>query len=110
MTIYMTNRTDQIKALSSESRIEILRLLDDAAAHFGHQESADPAEFGVCVNLIAEKLGVSQPTASRHIDLLKRAGFLKVRRWRQWSYCSRDEAAIGEYHRWLRETLNVRAS
>lgn len=106
----MVERVDQIKALSNESRIEILRLLDDPARNFGHQESADPARVGVCVNLIAERLGLSQPTTSRHIELLRRAGFLRIRRQQKWSYCSRDETALANYYDWLRKELSIRSA
>lgn len=104
----MPDRSDQIKALASESRMEILRLLDDPTGNFGHQNSADPAEIGVCMNLIAERLGVSQPTTSRHIDLLRRAGFIAIRRQQKWSYCSRDEENLAEYHTWLRQQLGIK--
>ena len=98
-------RITQSKALASKSRMEILKLLKQPLANFPHQKSADPSEFGVCMNLIAERLGVSQPTVSRHIDLLRQAGFLRVKRQHRWSYCSRDEEGLTEYHRWLKDEL-----
>lgn len=103
----MPNRSDQIKALASESRMEILRLLADPEASFAHQESADPVKTGVCMNLIAERLGVSQPTVSRHIELLHRADFLTIVRRQKWAYCARNEVALSEYHRWLRDNLGI---
>ncbi len=107
--MFMTNREDQIKALASELRMEILRVLDDPGEHFSHQVSADPVELGVCVHLLASKFGVSQPTMSRHLELLKRAGFLVAKRQQKWTYCSRDESALAEYSEWLRGSLNIRA-
>lgn len=104
----MPNREDQVKALANETRIEILRALDRPLEHFAGQESADPVETGVCVQLIAAHFGVSQPTMSRHIELLKRAGFINARRQRKWTYCSRDEAALAEYADWLKATLRIR--
>ncbi|WP_269585574.1 ArsR/SmtB family transcription factor [Roseibium sp. Sym1] len=103
----MTSRTDQIKALASENRMQILRLLMAPGTEFSHQESADPETVGVCMNLIAERLGVSQPTVSRHIELLRRAGFLTVRKQQKWSYCARDEDALREYHGWLAGSLGI---
>ena len=108
MTNHMAERPDQIKALASENRMHILRLLIEPRKEFAHQESADPETVGVCMNLIADRLGVSQPTVSRHIELLHRAGFLKIRKQQKWSYCSRDEEALREYHQWLAGTLGVR--
>ncbi len=105
----MTDRIDQIKALSSECRIEVLRLLDEPGANFAHQESADPTTIGVCMNLIADRIGVSQPTMSRHIEILRRAGFLKIQRRQKWSYCSRDESNLADYHRWLGGELSIKS-
>ena len=104
----MTNREDQVKALANETRIEVLRLLDDPAAHFSKQESADPVVVGVCVQLLAEHFGVSQPTMSRHIELLKRAGFIVAKRQQKWTYCSRNEAALSGYAAWLKALLNIK--
>ncbi|MCG8356282.1 MAG: helix-turn-helix domain-containing protein [Kiloniellales bacterium] len=104
----MPNREDQVKALANETRIEVLRLLDDPAAHFSKQESADPVEVGVCVQLLAEHFGVSQPTMSRHIELLKRAGFIVANRLQKWTYCSRDDAVLADYARWLKSSLNIK--
>lgn len=97
----MKDRSSQIRALASEQRLQVLRLLKAPGEHFARQTSADPVEFGVCLTHIAEALEVSQPTASRHVDLLRQAGFITVRRQGKWSYCKRDEAALGEYVRWL---------
>ena len=104
----MTIREDQVKALANETRIEVLRLLDDPSAHFSMQESANPEEFGVCVQLLAEHFKVSQPTMSRHIELLKRAGFIAAKRLQKWTYCSRDEAALTDYAEWLKSSLNIK--
>jgi len=84
----------------------ILRLLASPEERFSDQWSADPAEFGICTTLIAQALGVSQPTASRHLDLLRQAGFIIVKQHQKWSYCGRDEAAIRGYLDWLGQNLN----
>lgn len=99
------DRSTQIKAMASEQRLKILHLLAHPAEQFGDQWSADPVEFGVCMTLIAEALGVSQPTTSRHLDILKQAGFITVQRHMKWSYCKRDETAIAGYLQWLSAEL-----
>ena len=48
------DRATQIKAMASPPRMKILRLLAAPGRHFGHQQSADPVEFGVCMTLLAE--------------------------------------------------------
>ncbi len=102
------DRSNQIKAMASASRLRVLRLLAEPQRHFGEQWSADPAEFGVCMTLIAKALGVAQPTANRHLEILKQAGFITVQRHLKWSYCKRDEAAIAEYLNWLGTELAQR--
>ncbi|WP_299846554.1 helix-turn-helix domain-containing protein [uncultured Roseovarius sp.] len=104
----MTNREDQVKALANEMRIEVLRVLDEPMRHFGEQESANPSETGVCVQLIAAHFNVSQPTMSRHIDLLKRANFIVTKRQQKWTYCSRNEQALYDYANWLKQSLNIK--
>jgi len=104
----MASRIDQVKALANETRIEILRILDQPRKHFGQQESADPVEVGVCVQLIADHFNVSQPTISRHIELLKRADFVVAKRKQQWVYCSRNEEALTDYAKWLKTSLNIK--
>jgi DNA-binding transcriptional ArsR family regulator len=54
---------------------------------------------GVCGLLIAEKLGVSQPTASEHLKVLTGAGLLRPKRIKQWTFYKRDEARIREVKR-----------
>ncbi|RIY00264.1 transcriptional regulator [Aureimonas flava] len=95
------DRETQIKALASEARLAILRVLADPKTHFAHQRSADPVEVGVCMTLIAEALGVAQPTASRHLHILRQAKFVTVRRHLKWSYCQRDDRRIQEHLDWL---------
>lgn len=102
------DRVLQIKALSSETRLALLRLLANPKKHFGGQMSADPEDFGVCMTLIAEALDIAQPTASRHVELLKQAGFITVQKYQRWSYCKRDETALADYVKWLSRDLTGR--
>jgi DNA-binding transcriptional ArsR family regulator len=46
--------------------------------------------------LIAEKLGISQPTLSEHMRILVQAGLVTPKRIKQWTFYRRDEAAIAE--------------
>ncbi len=101
----MTDRTEQSKALANEHRLAILKWLSDPWDHFSHQSSGDPREIGVCVTLFTEKLGMAQPTVSRHLEVLQRAGFVSVKRIGRWSYFTRKEAAVSDYKDWLRDHL-----
>jgi ArsR family transcriptional regulator len=83
-----------LRALASDRRLQILEWLKDPVRHFPPQVYGDLVKDGVCGVLIAEKLGVSQPTASEHLKILSQAGFLKGKRIKQWTFYKRDHAAI----------------
>jgi len=101
----MTDRLEQSKALASAARLAILEWLTEPDAHFSHQVTGTPSEIGVCVTLITEKLDMAQPTVSRHLELLRRAGFLSVSKIGRWSFFQRDEAAISEFKGWINDHL-----
>lgn len=87
---------DALKALANPRRLQILDWLRDPVAHFRPQVDGDLVKDGVCGLLIAEKLGVSQPTASEHMRLLVQAGLVKPKRIGKWIFYRRDEAKIRE--------------
>ena len=93
------------KALSNERRLEILHWLKDPVAHFRAQVDGDLVKDGVCGLLLAEKLGVSQPTASEHLKVLTQAGFLRTKRIKQWTFYRRDEVRIREFKTLIRTDL-----
>ena len=82
------------RALANERRVNILEWLKDPAAHFRPQVDGDLVKDGVCGLLIAEKLCVSQPTASEHLKILSQAGLLQTKRIKQWTFYKRDESRI----------------
>ncbi len=85
---------DVYRALASERRLQILEWLKDPRAHFPPQVDGDLVKDGVCGLLIAQKLGVSQPTASVHLKMMTGAGLLSSKRIRQWTFYKRDERAL----------------
>lgn len=85
---------DTIRALANKRRLQILEFLEDPQAHFSPQLDGDLVKDGVCGVYIAEKLGVSQPTASEHLKLLTQAGLIRSKRSKQWTFYQRDEPQI----------------
>lgn len=85
---------DLVKALASDKRLLILDWLRDPRAHFPPQRDGDLVEDGVCSLLIAEKLGVSQPTCGEHLKVLSRAGLIQGKKIRQWVFYRRVEDRI----------------
>jgi len=93
---------DVVKALPSARRLQILHWLKQPRAHFPPQVDGDLVRDGVCGVLIAEKLGIGQPTASEHLKVLARAGLIRPRRIKQWTFYRRDEKRIAEVRRAFR--------
>jgi DNA-binding transcriptional ArsR family regulator len=85
-----------MRALASERRLQVLEWLKDPTAHFPPQVDGDLVRDGVCGVLIAEKLGVSQPTVSEHLKILSQAGLVRSKRIKQWTFYQRDEGRIQE--------------
>lgn len=85
-----------LKALASTRRLQILEWLRDPVAHFPPQVDGDLETDGVCAVLIAEKLRVSQPTASEHLKVLAAARLVEAKRIKQWVFYRRNEDRIRE--------------
>ncbi len=63
-----------VSALNDETRLLVLRFID----HYGE----------ACVCDLQESLGMIQSRLSRHLKILKEAGFLRVERKGTWAYYS----------------------
>ncbi len=84
------------RALANERRLQILKWLRDPKAHFPPQVDGDLIKDGVCNLLIAEKLGISQPTLSEHMRVLTQAELVQPKRIKQWTFYKRNDARIRE--------------
>src|SRR5580692_2623236 len=83
-----------LKALANERRLTILQWLRAPRSHFREQVDGDLVDDGVCGLLIAEKLGVSQPTVSEHVRILAAARLVTAKRIKQWTFYRRNEARL----------------
>ena len=79
-----------VKALANQRRLDILNWLKQPRSHFPKQVYGDLVRDGVCSLFIAQKLGVSQPTASEHLRVLADAGLIHGKRIRQWTFYKRN--------------------
>jgi ArsR family transcriptional regulator, arsenate/arsenite/antimonite-responsive transcriptional repressor len=85
-----TNRTDlMFRAFSDRTRLRILFLLQDGEC---------------CVGNLVDILGIEQPSASRHLAYLRRAGLVSSRKTRNWIYYSLAPATA-PFHQKLLECL-----
>lgn len=62
------------KALSNESRLQILQWLKEPDRHFAPHEGIDMNTIGVCVSQITDKLKMTQSTASQYLTILLKIG------------------------------------
>jgi DNA-binding transcriptional ArsR family regulator len=94
-----------LRALANDRRLQILEWLKHPRKHFRPQVDGDLVEDGVCGVLIAEKLGVSQPTASEHMKILLQTGLVRAKRIKQWTFYKRDEEKIKKVKRTIVERV-----
>jgi ArsR family transcriptional regulator len=85
-----------VKALANEKRLRVLEWLRDPEAHFPPQRDGDLVHDGVCAQLIADKLEVSQPTCGEHLKVLSQAGLIDGTRIKQWVFYRRNEERIAK--------------
>jgi len=88
---------DVFQALANDRRLQILEWLKDPQANFRPQVDGDLVKDGVCAVLIAEKLGISQPTLSEHMRVLCQAELVQSKKIRQWTFYKRDERLIKKF-------------
>ncbi|QSR19564.1 transcriptional regulator [Novosphingobium sp. KA1] len=77
---------DLLRALGNEHRLTILGWLSDPRAHFPEQRDGDLVEDGVCVGFITDKIGLSQPTVTNHLQYLSKAGVVTSKRIKNWAF------------------------
>lgn len=94
-----------LRAVASEPRLAILAWLKDPVAHFPPQVDGDLLEDGVCALFIAQKLGMTQPSATGHLKILERAGLIRGKRIKQWVFYRRDEERIAGLKRTISREL-----
>ena len=92
------------KALSNETRVNILKWLKEPEENFPPQGEclSEPVDLkgGVCVSSIGTKAKLSQSTVSNYLDMLQRAGLVMSERHGKWTYYRRNEEtiqALGEF-------------
>jgi DNA-binding transcriptional ArsR family regulator len=91
------NRT--LHAIADPARRGILQALKERGA------SSIGKDEGLCASDIECRLHLSQPTISHHMSILKKAGLVEAKKLGQWMWYRRDENALREFVRDLRESL-----
>jgi DNA-binding transcriptional ArsR family regulator len=62
-------------------------------------------DVGLCASDIEQRIHLSQPTISHHMAILKKAGLVEAQKLGQWMWYRRNETALREFSRALRNGL-----
>jgi DNA-binding transcriptional ArsR family regulator len=90
---------DIFDVIADGTRRDILRLLLDRAA---------AGERGTSVSHIVQELGVSQPTVSKHLKVLRESSLVSVREEGQHRYYSLSSEPLDEVDDWLMPFIDER--
>ena len=88
-----------LHAIADPARRRILQALKErGACSIGKDE-------GLCASDIELRVHLSQPTISHHMSILKKAGLVEAKKLGQWMWYRRNETALREFARGLRQSL-----
>jgi len=88
-----------LHAIGDPARRRILQALKERGA------SSIGKDEGLCASDIERRVQLSQPTISHHMSVLKKAGLVEAKKLGQWMWYRRNETALREFARELRESL-----
>lgn len=96
------------KALSNETRCQIMDWLKKPENHFDEKKYLDYGisfRTGICVADIQKKSGLAQSVISNYLLTLQRAGLLESERVGKWTYYRRNEQTIKEFSEYIQNQL-----
>lgn len=102
MNISTEQALEMLKALSNDTRLEIMHWLANPEESFSdldvhvHHIHGIPGWGGVCVGTVQERSGLSQSTISTYLTSMQKAGLLESRRHEKWTYYRINKAAVRE--------------
>ncbi len=76
----------RLKALADPARLRLVRTLAELPDDHTVFDPRCGTAYGVCFCHLEERLGLSKPTVSHHLKILREAGLLEVVRVGKWSY------------------------
>ncbi len=86
------------KALSDPTRLRLVKLLNEC-------EPGICKGGPLCVNALANRLGVTQSAVSQHLRILRQAGLVRGARRGSFMHYALDPEGLDKYKTALRETL-----
>jgi ArsR family transcriptional regulator len=88
-----------LHAVADPARRRILQALKERGV------SSIGKDEGLCASDIERRLHLSQPTISHHMSILRKTGLVDAKKLGQWMWYRRNETALREFARNLRESL-----
>lgn len=99
-------KIDQVlKVLGNAHRRELLAWLKNPRENFPPALPEHKDLEGACATYIYQKSSLSQATVSQYLNALENVGLLKRERHGQWTFFSRDEAAIKQASQMIEQAL-----
>lgn len=97
---------EALKACANPHRLAILMWLADPNTHFPPQRDGDLVEDGVCVGFITDKVGLTQPTVTTHLQALAEANLVTSKKIKNWVYYKLNDRGIDDLLVVLSRALN----
>ena len=91
--------TTMLRAIADPVRRRILTLLSQP----GNCAIGKPS--GMCACDVEGRIGLSQPTISHHMAVLRRAGLVEAEKIEQWMWYRRNEKAVRTLAQYFRQQL-----
>ena len=88
-----------LHAVADPTRRKILQSLKERGA------CSIDKDVGLCASDIESRVHLSQPTISHHMSILIKAGLVEGQKLGQWMWYRRNEPALRDFAKRLRETL-----
>ncbi len=76
----------RLKALADPARLRLVKVLAELPNEHTVYDPRCGDAYGVCFCHLEESLGLSAPTVSHHLKVLRQAGLIEVVRVGKWSY------------------------
>lgn len=102
------DRVKIFKALSNETRLNILLWLKNPTTNFEpqiHLPILNDFQDGVCLGSIKKKTQLSQSTISNFLSILEDAELVETKKIGQYTYFRRNEKTIQEISKWISTEL-----
>lgn len=93
----MLNR--RLRAIADPTRRRILQALKERGG------CSIGKDVGLCASDIEQRIHLSQPTISHHMSILTKVGLVEGKKLGQWMWYQRNETALRDFARRLRESL-----